>query len=450
MAFNFPSSPTTGQVFSPSGSTGPQWQFDGTKWNNITGINPTGWTASLDTAAPNGTVSVAMFQAAGGATNIDAAFVPKGAGALLASLPTGTSAGGNKRGQYAVDLQIGGRTSATQVASGIYSVIAGGEGNIASGGRSAVLGGQFNTANAFCDVIVAGSYNLMGATGDSRFIGGGATNYVNASFGVIVGGSGNTATANFATVVGGNNNNASGINSFIGAGQTNAVSGSGSVVAGGTGNTASNSNTGVLSGSANTASGQSAAVLGGENNLASGQVAAVLSGARNTASAESSVVVGGQRATDRGIPYTEVFGAIPFAAANGTAQRSVYMLQGSTTNATPLVITANGAAAGATNQVVLPNNSTFFFKATIVARRTDAANESAGYTIEGVIDRQGTAGTTAFVGTPAKAVFAEDVAAWDVNVSVDATNGALAITVTGAAASTIRWLAKVETLEVTN
>jgi hypothetical protein len=40
-------------------------------------------------------------------------------------------------------------------------------------------------------------------------------------------------------------------------------------------------------------------------------------------------------------------------------------------------------------------------------------------------------------------------AAWTIAISADTTNGALAVSVTGQAATTIRWVCKLESTEVT-
>jgi hypothetical protein len=135
-------------------------------------------------------------------------------------------------------------------------------------------------------------------------------------------------------------------------------------------------------------------------------------------------------------------------SAKGDAQTGMMVLRRSTTDATATVLTSDGNAASTTNQVILPNDSTYFFRAHVVARRTDVDGESAAYVFEGCIDRQTNAASTALVGTPSKVVLAEDTAAWDVSVSADTTNGGLAITVTGEAAKTIRWVAMVSTVEV--
>lgn len=99
---------------------------------------------ALNTANPNGTVNSVSLTVTGGSTNADLALSPKGTGALTARVPDNTTAGGNKRGNYALDLQMS-RTNAAQVASGQYSVTLGAN-NTASANYSMVLGGQLNSA----------------------------------------------------------------------------------------------------------------------------------------------------------------------------------------------------------------------------------------------------------------------------------------------------------------
>jgi hypothetical protein len=308
------------------------------------------------------------------------------------------------------------RASAAEVASGSRSVVVGGEDNTASGTLSVVGGGYGNFAGAYA-TIAGGYFNATGVTGDSQFIGGGEYNVTNGYGAAIAGGAFHTANAAYSFVGGGNEN------------------------------TASNDYSSVCGGYFNLASGYASNVAGGEDGTASGGYSSVGGGRLNTASGAYSAVVGGYGATTRGLNGAEAFAATYFAA-QGDAQRALYVASGETTTATPLVITLDQGAAGTTNQVVLPNDATYFFKVSIVARRTDADNESAAYTFEGCIDRNANAASTALVGTPVKTILAEDTSAWDVSVSADTTNGALAITVTGQAAKTIRWVAKIETVEV--
>lgn len=106
----------------------------------------TNWTEAVSTSSPNATVPAVSFTATNAATDVDAVLAAKGAGAVLAQVPTGSTTGGNKRGAYAVDWQHR-RSSNTQVASGAQSTIGGGEDNIASGIHSTVPGGYSNTAS---------------------------------------------------------------------------------------------------------------------------------------------------------------------------------------------------------------------------------------------------------------------------------------------------------------
>jgi hypothetical protein len=119
-----------------------------------------------------------------------------------------------------VDLQSA-RSAATQVASGDYSVIGGGQNNTASGYVATVGGGQENTASGLYATVGGGSYNT--ASGNVATVGGG---------------SGNTASGYAATVGGGQENTASGFFATVGGGAGNIASGAAATVGGGSGNTA--------------------------------------------------------------------------------------------------------------------------------------------------------------------------------------------------------------------
>lgn len=270
-------------------------------------IAPTGFTAALNTSSPNNTVNASSLTASGGTTNQDAVIAPKGTGALIAAIPDSSSAGGNKRGSYAVDLQLY-RSTATQVASGQYSALIGGNYNTAAGHYSAVSGGQYNES-----------------------------------------------AADYSAIAGG---------------------------------------------------------IGGKTFIV-GQIA--------------------QAAT--------------YFSAAGDAQSSKHVLRIQTTNGTPTQMFVMPGTYSA--RLILPNDTTWAFSILVVARRTDADNESASYKFEGAIDRNGNAASTALVGSVTKTVLAEDTAAWDVTVTADTTNGALKIEVTGESGKTINWVAFVRTVETT-
>lgn len=136
-------------------------------------------------------------------------------------------------------------------------------------------------------------------------------------------------------------------------------------------------------------------------------------------------------------------------SANGDAQSGVMVLRRSTTDATPTAITSDAAAASTTNQVILPNNSTYTFRAEVTAMRKAGDGAAyAGYVITGLITRVANAAATTLLASTTTVLF-ETTAGWDCVPTADTTNGGLAITVTGVAATNIRWVAVVTTAEVT-
>jgi hypothetical protein len=213
-------------------------------------------------------------------TNANLVIAPNGTGALVASIPDGTSTGGNARGANAVDLQQS-RSGAGQVASSNYSFVGGGQNN------STASGDHYQ-------VVVGGLSNSINASGHS-FIGGGQSNSIATGSGsgwsVVTGGRGNVASSQYATVSGGQSNTNSSYGGFIGGGFSNAASNNFQTISGGESNTAStNTHATVVGGRTNASTGQYS-VSGGTNNNASGQ-GAVTIGYGNTGSGAYSVALG--------------------------------------------------------------------------------------------------------------------------------------------------------------
>jgi hypothetical protein len=472
---------------------------------------------------------------------------PAGTGALQAQATTSTTVGGNARGQYAVDFQTY-RTAANQVASGNFSVIAGGatnkstasesfvgaglgntasaytsgvvagSGNTASGGNSGIVSGDSNTSSGGFSFIGAGAFNT--GAGYYNFIGGGFTNAgtalaavttqsgtMNATTAVTLSGSNasikvgqyitgtsigsdtyvaaisgtaltlskvasgsSTSTLSFYTphgvVVGGGNNQATGSYSFIGGGgdagtaaNRNVASGDWSVVCGGIKNTASGIASfiggGGNSGSTiytNTASGVASAIVNGLSCTASGTSSFVGNGYNNNATGTHSAIMAGTNGTTRAIEGNQVFPACntPISTTAGTTQTGLLVLARQTTDATATVLCSNNSAASGTNQVILPNNSAYTFKGTLIANVTGGGDTSS-WEFRGCIKRGANAAATSLVGTPKIDNIGYDAGAtlWSFTLTADTTNGGLAVTVTGLASTTIRWVAKIETTEVT-
>jgi len=124
----------------------------------------------------------------------------------------------------------------------------------------------------------------------------------------------------------------------------------------------------------------------------------------------------------------------------------LYVLSNATTDATVTELFVNGDGS---TQLDLPDDTTWLFRVSVVGRRTDANDESAGYTFEGVIDRNVGVATTAIAGAVTKTTLAEDNGPWEADVDADISGGALRIRVTGEAAKNVSWVAKIETVEIT-
>ena len=397
VGFKAPATITSNRVWTlpaADGTNGQVLSTDGSgvlSWATASGGGGlTHFVESESTASPNATVPVdALTATDAGFANIDAAIVAKGTGATLAQVPNASTTGGNKRGTYATDLQKQ-RSGATQVASGNNSVVCGGSNNTASSAHSAVAGGQTNAAS-------------------------------------------NTFT-------------------FIGSGSSNTASGSYSIIGGGASNTASATYSGIGSGLSNTSSQNYGYICGGQSNTVSGALAFIGGGANNTASGEYSFIGGGRYGTTRAITGYHVFPAcnIPFGGVLGAAQSAILLLAVTTTNATPTVATSDNVGAGATNQIVLPNNSAYSFSGQVIAGVTGAGN-TARWTIAGAIKRGASAATTVMVGTPTVTMTHNDAgaSAWTVAVTANTTLGCIKVEVTGAASTTIRWVCKIETTEMT-
>ena len=382
---------------------------------------------------------------------------------------------------------LGGKSN---IASGISSVIVGGLSNTSTGYYNFIGGGYTNSGTANAAVTTqSGTMNgttavtLSGSNASikvGQYITGtsiAGETYVAAISGTSLtlsqaASGSSTSTLSFYTphgvVVGGGNNQATGSYSFIGGGgdagtaaNRNVASGDWSVVVGGWKNTASGLASFVGGGGSdstnaatgNTASGLGSAIVGGNGNSASGIFSSIAGGSINTASATASSVIGGSYGTTRAIVGNTVAPSsyTPLGSfSTGQSQSASLVLARQTTDATPTVLASNSSAASGTNQVILPNNSAYYFRGTVVAGVTGGGNTK-GWTIEGVIKRGANAAATSIVGTATVLSSYADAGAatWALTATADTTNGGLAITFTGQAATTIRVVAKLETTEMT-
>jgi hypothetical protein len=118
-----------------------------------------------------------------------------------------------------------------------------------------------------------------------------------------------------------------------------------------------------------------------------------------------------------------------------------------TTNATATKLRSNSSAAGATNQLILQNNSAALLYIDLIG--WDQTDYITVNVINGLIVRGANAASTVLK-SPGYQNYEKSTGAstWLMALSADTTNGGLAITVTGQASKTIRWVARIFATEV--
>ena len=443
-----------------------------TAGGNVRGAYAVDWQTNRGSAgnvasATNSVIGGGNFNTASGAQ----ALVAGGSG-NIASNSFSNASGGQSNTASGVYSTVNGGASNT--VAGYFNYVGGGYVN--SGTANAAVTTQSGTMNATTVVTLSGSnasikvgqyitgtsisaHTYVAAISGtsltlSQVAAGSSTSTLSffTPHGVVVGGGNNQATGSYSFIGGGgdagtaaNRNVASGDWSFVGGGGRNTASGIGSVVCGGGWDGA------TLSG--NTASAGATFIGSGLGNTASASYAMVLGGTINTSSATSSSVYGGSYGTTRAIVGNTVSSASfsPLGTfTTGNSQSALLVLGTQTTDATATILRSNTSVAGTTNQVILPNNSAYYFKGSVIANVTGAAN-GAAWSIEGAIMRGANAASTVLIDTPSvnRVAASAGATAWTIAVTADTTNGGIAVTVTGVAATTIRWVAKLETTEVT-
>lgn len=368
-----------------------------TSWQQLlSGAALTYFTEAQSTASPNATVNVDSLTAIASTTDADFVVRPKGLGALLGAIPDNAVLGGNKRGQYAVDLQLK-RVNADNVASGNYSGVLSGQGNSATNSQSVTVGGYL------CSVTGVQSTNL----------GGYASNVTG----------GNSAGGGYQVNIGGN----------------------GSFGWGGVINTTANSC--AAFGSTHTLS-QQYCFAGGDSHTLSNFYSTAF-GSSNNASGYANFMTG-VNSRSFGVHMRQSVGGYQYTTS-GDNQSSTLILSGRTTSATPKALCSADSAflttANATNQLTLQNNNAMRVKGSIIAKQTGTTNVGA-WDIDFVIVRGASAATTVIVGTPTVSTIVNPSSWGTPTITADTTIGCPTITVTGVATTNIQWGCSIASMEV--
>lgn len=128
-------------------------------------------------------------------------------------------------------------------------------------------------------------------------------------------------------------------------------------------------------------------------------------------------------------------------------QRHDVPLWKTTTDATPTKLELQGAV-GTYGRLTFAASSAIGIRGTVIARST--GGDTAMWTLAGLIETDGT-NNPSIIGTFTPASTAADAgAAWAVAVSVDTINDCVDIEVTGAAATTIKWVADLHITELSS
>ena len=138
------------------------------------------------------------------------------------------------------------------------------------------------------------------------------------------------------------------------------------------------------------------------------------------------------------------FGGNGSYSLRGISQGGMYILRSDTTNATPEAMTTNNSTAAANNQVVAASDTCITFSGTIVAMQ-NGAQSYGSWEIKGLLVNAG--GTTTVPNSAITVI--SNTSSWGLALSADNTNNALTIQVTGEASHNIRWVANIQTSEVT-
>ena len=268
-----------------------------------------------------------------------------------------------------------------------------------TGSGAMALGGSYASGTDSLAAAIADNSSSYGATG-SKSIAMGRSAKATATSSICLSGINNIASGNYSFVAGGGYNESSGAYAFS-------------------------------SGQSSIAAGQYCTVTGRANTTTSAADYSVASGYKSVAT------IIGQKVH-----------AVGRFNNDGDAQSSSFVLRSDTTDATPEALTTDNSAAGTTDQVILPNNSAYAFHGTIVARQQASGGTAcAAWKVEGLIRREANAGTTVLVNSATTIL--DNTPAWGMALSADTTNGGLKVEVTGEAATNIRWVATINTSEVT-
>ena len=204
------------------------------------------------------------------------------------------------------------------------------------------------------------------------------------------------------------------------------------------------------------ASGNFSVIAGGSFNQATGLHSVVVGGNNNTADADYALVLGGVNGNTRGIKGAVI---IPHYATGGQSnssgkiQTGHYLLGGDTVlSASPVDLTTDSSGnIDATNQITLVDNSAIYFSGTVIAKELypTANPEIVVWDLKGTVYRNAGNSTTNLLSIVNPTIINGNTATtWQLSVSTENNIGCLLVQVQGPSDKQVRWVAKIETIEL--
>lgn len=212
---------------------------------------------------------------------------------------------------------------------------------------------------------------------------------------------------------------------------------------------------------AEVASGGFGVISGGSFNKASGLHSVVIGGNNNTNDADYAVILGGVNGNTRGIKGSIImpgYATNGAGSSSGVIQTGYYILGGETGGSSPISLSTDGNPLVSTsNQITLVDKSSVYFKATILGKEINVEfPEMNVWSVEGVATRSVGNTTTNYFYQGAISPLATLISSinttsnWNVIMDIDNATGCMLINVQGTTGQSIRWAAKVETIEITD
>jgi hypothetical protein len=144
--------------------------------------------------------------------------------------------------------------------------------------------------------------------------------------------------------------------------------------------------------------------------------------------------------------YAYLAGQIAYASGSfataGDAQAATYILRNVSSSNTLVELYLDGSS----DRLIIPANKTWAFYILLAGHRT-GTSQSATYEWRGSLRKDATSGTLRLLNLN-KTTIAKDDTTWDADVTVETLNGVLRIRAKGNTGQTVRWVAKVTTVEV--